>query len=170
MTPAEADLASLRRVCDRAEERRPARHDALSAVCEAGLDATRARARLDRIRAVCDDLAVMRDEAFAVVAAERAAASPVRLVPRALTATMSFALARAEDRLAEARDCCDAAAEHVAWWMWHRSLGHDGLMSAAADDQIAAWREERDRCADAIASALDARAPFLAARWQEVAS
>lgn len=75
MTPAESDLASLRRVCDRAEERRHALHDALSAVCAADLDATRARARLDRVRAVCDDLAVMRDEAFAVVAAERAEAS-----------------------------------------------------------------------------------------------
>ena len=81
MTPAESDLASLRRVCDRAEERRHALHDALSAVCAAGLDTSRARARLDRIRAVCDDLTAMRDEAFAVVAAERAAAASEEAAP-----------------------------------------------------------------------------------------
>lgn len=170
MTPAEADLSSIRRLCDRAEERRHALHDALSAVCAAGLDTSRARARLDRIRAVCDDLAAMRDEAFDAVAAERAAASPVRLVPRELPAAMTFALARAEDRLAEARDCRDDAAEHVAWWMWHRSLGDDGLMSAVADEEIASWRGDFDRYAANVTAALDARALLLAARWQEVAT
>lgn len=168
MTPAEADLSSIRRVCDRAEERRHALHDALSAVCATGLDTSRARARLDRIRAVCDDLATMRDEAFTVVATERAAASTVCLVARELTPAEASALAAAERCLDGARDARDAAADHVAWWMWHRSLGDDGLVSAMADGQIALWRGDFDRYTAAVTAALDARAPLLAARWQEV--
>ena len=170
MTPAEADLSSIRRVCDRAEERRHALHDALSAVCATGLDTSRARARLDRIRAVCDDLAAMRDEAFAAVAAERAAASTVRLAPRELTPAEASVLAASERRLDGARVSRDDAAEHVAWWMWHRSLGDDGLMSAEADEEIASWRGDFDRYTALVTAALDARAPLLAARWQEVAT
>lgn len=170
MTPAESDLASLRRVCDRAEERRHALHDALSAVCAADLDATRARARLDRIRAVCDDLAVMRDEAFAVVAAERAAASPVRLVPRELTDDEAAALAAAERRLDIERATLSDVESNLAWWERHRSLGDDGLMSHLADEEIDLWRRELTHCRAIVTAALDARAPLLAARWQEVAT
>lgn len=167
MTPAEADLSSLRRVCGRAEERRHEMHDALSAVCAAGLDDTRARARLDRIRAVCDDLAAMRDEAFAVVAAERAAASPVRIVPRELAGDEAAALAAAERDITDARLRRDNAAEHVAWWMGHRALGEDGLMASQSDEQVALWRAERDAMASEVDADLAHRAPLLAARWQE---
>ena len=166
MTPAESDLASLRRVCDRAEERRHALHDALSAVCAADLDATRARARLDRIRAVCDDLAARRGEAFAVVVAERAAASPVRLVPRELTPAEASALAAAERDLGECRDA-------LAVWS---DICDDSLAACASYDaedarlQMRFDRGMRDHLRDFVSAALAFRAPLLAARWQEVAT
>lgn len=173
MTPAEADLASLRRVCDRAEERRHARHDALSSVCAAGLDDTRARARLDRVRAVCDDLTVMRDEAFAVVAAERAAASPVRLVPRELTDDEAASLATAERDVRIVRDCVRIASRSL-WEAQGRLLA--AIASGDSEAEARAWTRLASDHDDAVAfdehlaAAIAARAPLLAARWQEVAS
>lgn len=173
MTPAEHDLASLRRVCDRAEERRHALHDALSAVCAADLDATRARARLDRIRAVCDDLAARRGEAFAVLAAERAAASPVRLVPRELTPAEASALAAAEERLDTARTILgrDESFDHGLQRGLLRAI-ESGAESYAEEcrEAIVSGYAYTDRARANVTAALDARAPLLAARWQEVAT
>ncbi len=106
------------------------------------------------------------DRTFAVVAALRSAASPQHLVARALTPDEAARLAAADGSLVSARLVRDEAADCLAWWMEYRTRGDDGVMANVADEGIALWTAERDRCAAAADAALDARAPLLAAQWE----
>ena len=106
------------------------------------------------------------DAAFDALAQERSSASPVALVPRALSFDEAAALAAADVRLSFRRAYRDQAVDMVSWWMWHRSLGDDGLMSREADEEIAGWSAERDARAAEADAALAARAPLLAAQWE----
>lgn len=112
----------------------------------------------------------VRDEAFALVAAARSAASPLRLVLRELTGAEAWSLAQAERELRDARAFHDTAADMLV-------IAFDDVTAAVNDplpgvaecaaETLAFAREAVDDCTALVSAALTARAPLLAARWQE---
>lgn len=146
----------------------------LLAACESGdaaaVEQWRAVVAADsRMLSLAADL---RTAAFDAVASERSAASPVRLAARELTPDDAWVLSRADDVLSLSRRILDrsVASDHALQSGLLRAIECGDL--GAAEDCREALRVGYALTAAhrfAVEGALAARAPLLAARWQEVA-
>jgi hypothetical protein len=175
MTPAESDLASARNEHDHATLTLWTTQSELLRAAASGDDGRvetwrRVLAADARTLSLAEDL---RTAAFAVLAAERAAASPVRLVPRELTPVEASALAAAEERLDTARTILgrDESFDCGLQRGLLRAI-ESGAESYAEEcrEAIVSGYAYTDRARANVTAALDARAPLLAARWQEAAT
>ncbi len=127
-----------------------------------------ARATLRIARESLDDCEEMYRAAFDALAALRFAASPPRLVPRALTPNEARLLDGAQAYLDRTCESLDAATGDA--WQAQGDLlivlaeipQHAGLsryMRKLRDDLVGVMRSR-------VADAIDARAPLLAAQWE----
>jgi hypothetical protein len=106
------------------------------------------------------------DAAFDALAQERSSASPVALVPRALTPDEASLLAVREHSLARTRRELDSAVR----FLWaSQQLCLDAGNAASAEEWRLYSRDMAEGVADLTAHVsidLDARAPLLAAQWE----
>lgn len=135
-----------------------------------GADAEFCRALIVRVRGWLASALDARDAAFDAVAAARSAASPLRLVPRELTGDEAAALAVAERGVADVRVALDrAVAAHWLSQAWLLDSIGDASIGDAEEWRIIVANDALtvSRVRDRVFAALAARAPLLAARWQE---
>lgn len=171
MTPASLALASARDDYDHVERGLWALQSLLLTDLTPWQRAIVEALRVDYRRALASALAA-RTAAFDAVASERSAASPVRLAARELTPDDAWVLSRADDVLSLSRRILDrsVASDHALQSGLLRAIECGDL--GAAEDCREALRVGYALTAAhrfAVEGALAARAPLLAARWQEVA-